>query len=280
MILIADGGATSTDWRLTDGESAITYTGIGINPYHSSEEQIVKELKSNKLSEHIQNISQVHFYGAGLANEKISGIIHRAFKRTFGELPDINVSDDLVGASRALFNNGSGIACILGTGSNSCLFLEGKIKDRIPPLGYILGDEGSGANIGIRLVNSLFKRELSAELSEVLLDEEGLSLENIQENVYKKQLPSRYLASLTKVVHKYLSHREIRDLVADAFQSFINKNIKRYRNYSEFEIGFVGSIAYYFKDVLIEVMDTCNLKPDIIIQSPIDRLVEYHIKNK
>lgn len=276
MLLVADSGSTKTDWRLLEGSETFAGTTMGINPYYSSEEEIRGELESLDLKNREMEIQQVFFYGSGVANVEKKDLMLKLLQQRIGPHPEIHVEGDLLGAARALFQHGSGIACILGTGSNSCLYRDGIILDHVPALGYSLGDEGSGTDIGKRLVNALHKRTLSNDLREEIILEEGLSMDQILENVYMKPHANRYLASLTRIAQKHLHHKEIRDLVAQAFDEFIRKNIARYSEYESYEIGFSGSVAYFFRDVLQEVLKEKNLHCGPVIASPIDGLVRYH----
>ncbi len=276
MILIADSGSTKTDWRLIDKLEVRVMSTIGINPYHSSESEIGEELKKLDLAGMEQNIQEIYFYGSGVANKAMKKIIRKSLQLRIGVHPHIHINDDLVGVARALFQEGTGIACILGTGSNSCIYENGEIKDKVPALGYSLGDEGSGTDIGKRLVNALHKRNLSNALSDEIIAEEGLTMDQILDNVYKKPHANRYLASLTRIASKHIDNKEIRNLVAEAFEDFINKNISKYEEYKTLEIGFAGSVAYHFREILEEVLHKHDLKCGEIISAPIEGLVTYH----
>ncbi len=276
MILIADSGSTKTDWRLISGDKIRSLSTRGINPYHSSEKEIVEELWSLDFESNEQNISEIYFYGSGVTNEKRKEIIRRSLQKRIGVHPVIQVQDDLLGVARALFQDRSGIACILGTGSNTGVYKDGKISEKVPAMGYSLGDEGGGADIGKRLVNALHKRNLSDHLREAIIREEGLTMDLILENVYNQPHASRYLGSLSRIAAKYIEHAEIRNLVSDAFDDFFKKNISKYSEYRTLEIGFAGSVAFHFKEILEEVMEKHQIKISRIIPSPIDGLVTYH----
>ena len=277
MVLIADSGATKTDWRLIEGMQIRSMTTLGINPFHSSEKEIGEELKKLELDGNERNILHIYFYGSGVANKEMKDVICKSLQRRIGVHPDIQVEDDLLGVARSLFQKDSGIACILGTGSNSCLYKNGNIEDKVPAMGYSLGDEGSGTDIGKRLVNALHKRTLSDDLRKAIISEEGLSMDQILENVYNKPHANRYLASLTKIAAKHIKKEEIRGIVGEAFEDFIQKNIFKYSDYTTHEIGFAGSVAFHFSEVLKEVLHKHQLNCNQIIASPIDGLVKYHM---
>jgi len=279
MILIADSGSTKTDWRLIDGTQVHSMSSRGINPFHSTKEEIAAELDKLNVAGNDRNILEIHFYGSGVANEAMKDVIRKCLQHRFGEHPNIQVEDDLLGVARALFQMENGIACILGTGSNSCFYQDGKIADKVPAMGYSLGDEGSGTDIGKRLVNALHKRSLSDTLREKIISEEGLSMDQILENVYKKPHANRYLASLTKIAGKHIAHKEIREIVSLAFEEFFEKNISKYSDFESYRIGFAGSVAYHFSDVLKEMLQKHNLTCSQIIAAPVDGLVKYHKQN-
>jgi N-acetylmuramic acid 6-phosphate etherase len=278
MILIADSGSTKTDWRLISDKEVRSMSTLGINPYHSEEQEIARELAKLDLNGNERNILQVYFYGSGVANEAMKQVIRRGLQERVGVHPYIQVNDDLLGVARALFQKEDGIACILGTGSNSGLYQDGKISDKVPAMGYSLGDEGSGTDIGKRLLNALHKRNLSDALREAIITEEGLSMDEILDKVYQKPHANRYLASLTKIAIKHIDNEEIRTLVKQAFEDFVQKNISKYKSFKEKKIGFAGSVAFHFKAILDEVLLSHKLNCDRIIATPIQGLVEFHTR--
>jgi N-acetylmuramic acid 6-phosphate etherase len=276
MILIADGGSTKTEWRLLGKTGERSMLTRGLNPYHSTEKEILDELGTLDISDEEHNIHEIYFYGSGVGNSEMKELIQRLLQERIGVHPYIQVHDDLLGAARALFLDKDGIACILGTGSNSGLYQNGKISDKVPAMGFSLGDEGGGADIGKRLVNALHKRNLSDRLRESIISEEGLTMDQILENVYNKPHANRYLASLAQIAAKHMQNEEIRKIIAAAFEDFFQKNIAKYKHYSSLEVGFSGSVAYHFQDILKEVMKKHRLKISRIIASPIEGLVRYH----
>lgn len=277
MKLIADGGSTNTDWRLIGDDDAKSFQTKGINPFFNSEEQIIKVINQAELGNYSSSIKEVYFYGAGLATKEAKLYMTNAFKKVFKNAGIIKTNDDLIGAARALLGTNKGIACILGTGSNSCLYNGHTIEDKVPALGYILGDEGSGGYIGIRFINGLLKRQYSDELTAQLNKAADLTMDTILPKVYKEELPNRYLASLTQLINQHIEHPEMYQLVYDAFNAFINKNIRNYKNFTKYPIGFVGSIAYYFKPILNDVLNHHGLNTGKIIKAPIDELVNFHL---
>ncbi len=276
MLLIADGGSTKTDWRLIKDDVTPSLTTIGINPLFIDKDQVIRVLEESDIIKYKSEIEKVYFYGAGLANDKIKNDLFKIFTQFFGSETEIHINDDMIAAARALFKKSSGIACILGTGSNSCLYNGQTIDDKVPALGYILGDEGSGAHIGKLFINALLKRDFSDELTNKLLLLEELEMGRIIEQVYKRPFPNKYLASFTRIIIQYKEYEELQRIVKLAFNEFITKNILKYRNSSHLPIGFVGSIAYHFSDILNTVLKNYGFSEALIIQSPIDELVAYH----
>ena len=204
-------------------------------------------------------------------------IVRCAFKKHFVNA-DIYVESDLLGACRALFGNSRGVACILGTGSNSCLYDGEKIVKNISPLGFILGDEGSGAVLGKNLVADCLKNQLPTKLIEKFYTRFKTTHVEVMENVYKKSFPNRYLASLTPFLSENIKEKEIRTLVKSNFESFFERNISQYKLTTE-SVSFVGSIAYYFEDILQEVAKAKGLTIALVDRKPIERLLKYHIEN-
>ncbi|MFA6401164.1 MAG: ATPase [Salinivirgaceae bacterium] len=276
MVLIADGGSTKVDWRLISGSRVSSYQTQGINPYIISEEVILDILNHADWKKEAHQINTVHFYGAGLVNEQVKGIMQKSLTTVIGTHATINVYDDLLGAARALFGNQQGIVCILGTGSNSCFYNGKEVVEKIPALGYIVGDEGSGAYMGKQFVNALLKREFTVDFTNQLLKSENLSQDQILEGVYKKPFPNRYLASFTHIMNKYIENPQIRTLVANSFESFLTKNVLKYPQLKDCNVGFVGSIATVFEAILIEVLAKHSIQIGKISKAPIDDLVNYH----
>lgn len=277
MILIADGGSTKTDWRISDGDTVHSFSSKGINPYFNTPEQIIQELRNSGLGHYVNQVSTIHFYGAGLAGKAEKDSLNECFSNFF-KTHNISIHDDLLAAARALFGEGSGIVCILGTGSNSCLFVDGAIAEKIPALGYIMGDEGSGAYIGKSFLNALHKKRFPEELRAEIMMKENLSQDVILEKVYRQEHANRYLASLTQVVNRYIHHEEVKSIVVKAFEAFIEKNISKFTDFQDYKIGFAGSISYYYSPLLREVMENNSLSIDKIIKTPIDELLNYHLR--
>ncbi len=276
MILIADCGTTKCDWAVIDGDHVEYFSGLGFNPVHSSSENITFSIKSATQPNVMPGtIHQVFFYGAGCMGGEASDKVSSALKFFFPEA-EVSTFDDLVGAGRALFKTDSGIAAILGTGCNSGVYQNGGIVEKIPPMGYILGDEGSGASIGKRLVNAIYKREIPDEYRELFEKETMMKYEDIIFGAYRSESPAQFLAQFVPFIHDHINDMIFRNLVLCEFDLFLNRNIVRLNRPKSYNIGFVGSIAANFEDILKDAARFHGLTISTIIQKPIQRLVEYH----
>ena len=286
ITLIVDSGSTKTSWCFAflpdtkSADGARTVTTEGLNPAVMSaeevEEKIAKALNHclQSLSISAADVDNVFFYGAGciagragVVSESISSILVDA---------KIYVADDLLGAARALCGHKSGIACILGTGSNSCLYDGENIVAHTPALGYVLGDEGSGAVLGRKFLNAVLKQTLPENIRKRFLQESGLDMAEVINRVYRSPAPNRFLASMSKYIHGYLDEKEVRDIVIDNFEDFIRNNILAYGDKFR-TINVVGSIAYHYKEQLTEAASRNGFQIGKIIKSPIEGLIEYHM---
>ena len=278
MILIADCGSTKIDWCVIEGGKVLAQIfTTGINALLMPEDQI-RETIAKELVPGIKDfkIDSVYYYGAGCLFDDICENVRRAIKANIPTAEVIEVHSDLLAAARALCGKEAGIACIMGTGSNSCYYDGKEIVDNVSPLGYILGDEGSGAVLGKLLVGDVLKNQLPAELCEKFLKEYNLDRQQIIQNVYKKPAANRFLASLSPFLNKNINEPAVHALVLNAFKAFFVRNIANYKNYKEMPVCFVGSVAYYYKDVLVEAAEAIGAKVGTIIKSPMEGLVKYH----
>lgn len=276
MILIADCGSTKTDWVLFDKDSIITRVKTqGFNPTLQSTEEIFDVL-SKELADNIDTTAPqtIYFYGAGCAYENANKRMQTALEKTF-TTRDIHIHSDLLAAARALCGHEEGIACILGTGSNSCLFDGEKITDNTPSLGYILGDEGSGAHLGRQLVGDCIKKQLSAKLCEKFLKQYNLTVASILERVYHEPMPNRFLASFAPFLYENRSNAEIHDLLIRCFTQFFQRNTMVYRR-SWLPIHIIGGIGVNFAQEIKETAESLGLSIGNIMESPINGLIEYH----
>lgn len=278
MILIADCGSTKIDWCVVEnGEVKKQVFTSGVNALLMTEEQI-RETLALELAQEVAEfeIESVYYYGAGCLFDDICANVRRAIAANVPTAKTIEVHSDLVAAARALCGDKEGIACILGTGSNSCFWDGEKIADNVSPLGYILGDEGSGAVLGKLLVGDVLKKQLPEELCEKFLKEYDLDRQKIIESVYKKPAANRFLASLSPFLSKNIEEPAIHRLVLNAFKSFFVRNIENYKDYKNYAVSFVGSVAYYYREVLEEAAKAVDIKIGTVIKSPMEGLVKYH----
>ena len=277
MKLIADSGSTKTDWCLMDGSTVMKRIKTkGINPFFETEKEIEYEL-SNALVPKIPRgtkIEAIHFFGAGCTPEK-SSILARALMMQVSDEARVEVCSDMVGAARALCGNEPGIVCILGTGSNSCEYDGKKIVKNVSPLGFILGDEGSGAVLGKILVGDLLKNQLGEELKEKFLTQFHLTTAEIIDRVYRQPFPNRFLASLQPFLEENLDNEAIFYLVMEAFSHFIARNVMQY-DYQHLPVHFTGSVAYAYRKVLEKSAELTGIQLGIITNSPMDGLIKYY----
>ena len=278
MILLADSGATKTDWCIarTHADHQLIQTG-GINPFHQSENTIREIIQTEllpPLSPVLPSIRAVFFYGAG-CTPSLAGIVRKVLSQYFPTQP-IAVESDLLGAARALCKKQPGIACILGTGSNSCLYDGSRITQNMSSLGYILGDEGSGAYLGKRFIGDCLKKQLPAHLGKGLLDDLELSATEVLDKVYRQPQANRFLASLTPYIHRNKDVPEVQHFLQECFNAFFERNILTYE--SSLPVSFTGSIAWFFQDEIRQSASRLELTTRLFIKNPIQELANYHLQ--
>jgi N-acetylglucosamine kinase-like BadF-type ATPase len=263
-ILIADSGSTKTDWLL-NGKRVQTQ---GINPFHQDEATIAGILK-NELLPQLDGgvVSAVQFYGSGVRPE-LEPTMERLLRKCFPAAA-IEAHSDLLGAARALCGREEGLACILGTGANSCLYDGQRIVANTPALGYILGDEGSGAVLGVRFLNALYKGALPQALREEFEAWQGLRLADVIDRVYRKPMANRWLASLSPFIHEHLREPAIEALVTDNFRLFIRRNLLPYHR-PDLPVQAVGSIAFHYREQLGRAAEAEGFQLGKVVRSPLD----------
>ena len=281
MILIADSGSTKTTWvGVEHAKEVFRKDRGGLNPVIQSHDEIEREVEQLAMNVACEGcvVEAIYFYGAG-CNAMFVGVMEELLKRYFGENVKMEVNSDLLGAARAVCGNTDGVACILGTGSNSCLFLNGEIVQNTPALGFILGDEGSGADLGKRFLNGILKGRLPQSIRDEFLEEYELSFATIISKVYKEAMPNRFLASFAPFIKLHLHEKAVRELVVEAFVQYLQRNITPYKR-ADLGLGVVGSVGYHFQNELKEAADRLQLKIAKIIKAPIEELVNYHIETQ
>ncbi|MDD2283940.1 MAG: ATPase [Paludibacter sp.] len=276
MVLIADSGSSNTTWNVTENKELILKIETsGINPFYQTTGEIQELILTSLLPKtHQYNIEAIFFYGAGCAFPEKKKTVSEALSYFYPDAK-IEVESDLLGGARALFQHEKGIACILGTGSNSCYYDGTHIIKNVSPLGFILGDEGSGAVLGKLLIADCMKKQLPEWLCDKLIDEYELSQEKVMDAVYKNPFPSKFLASFAPFMAKHIEEPAIFNLIFDNFDAFFTRNVMQY-DLTEMKVGFVGSVAYYFKDTLEIVASERNIFISQILQSPMEGLIQYH----
>ena len=283
MKLVVDSGSTKTDWgffnTVYDLKAVKTQ---GINPCHQSEEEI-RNIIRNELLPNTQNIdlgtvSEVFYYGAGCATESICTQMASLLKE-FIPNASIAVDSDMLGAARALCGHAEGVACVLGTGSNSCLYNGKEIEDQVPSLGYILGDEGSSAALGRRLIGDCLKRQLPEAVSREFMERYSLTKESIIESVYRKPLPNRFIAGFAPFVYDKRAIPEVHKMIIQCFSEFFTRNVINYHK-PWLPVHFVGSLAGSFAEELRETADSLGMTIGKIEASPMSGLVDYHATDR
>ena len=275
QLLIADSGSTKTDWALvsTASKDVRRMTTQGINPFHQNE-LTIRQIFFDELLPQIDNpngVGRIRFYGSGVRQE-LQGPMEGLLRNVFPSAIDVQARGDLLGAARALCGREEGIACILGTGANSCLYDGEHIVANTPPLGYILGDEGSGAVLGQRFLNALYKDTLNENFREAFEEWAGMTMPDVIDRVYRQPLANRWLASLSVFIREHLSDAELEALVIENFRDFIRRNILPYER-KDLPLNAVGSIAYHYQEQLDKAAESEGYKLGKVMRSPIEGLI-------
>lgn len=281
MILIADSGSTKTEWCLVDGigsnpEVKKTIRTNGINPYFLETPDIVKILKNELVPDlGSSSIEKIFYYGAGCSTPDRIAKVSNALKELF-PFSETEVDHDLLAAARALCENDPGIAGILGTGSNSCLYDGKKITKHFPSLGFMLGDEGSGAYMGMELIRQVVMEELPFELRDKFYSQYQVEANKLVDNIYHSEMPSKYLASFSFYITENIDREEIQNIVTKSFHDFIRRQVSKYEGYQELKLNCVGTIGFIFSDYLKKAADEWSIETGRIIKAPMEGLLLYH----
>lgn len=276
MILLAESGSTKTDWRLI-GSEVHAFETPGLNPYFVDSDFVLSELNPRLSIENKAAINHVFFYGTGITNAEKGEVVASGIRKALGREVEVKTYSDVVAAARALFKDGSGIAGILGTGSNSCFWENDQISFQIPPLGFWLGDEGSGGHLGKLLLLSYLHKEMPPDLLKIFEKQYGkLDRLEVLEHAYKKDKPNRYFASFCPFILENIDQTFCSDLAHAAFRTYFEKYILKYPMLREAKLGLVGSIAYHFQELIHDVAGSHGLRVFKTVQKPIDNLVSYH----
>ena len=280
MILVADSGSSKTDWLGYHLGETISFHTQGINPYFLNAQDIFKILsKMPELEAFAADVKEIYFYGSGCSSPDKHEVISNGLSSYFTNAY-ISVENDLIGSAYATCGDKEGLICILGTGSNVSYYDGTSTFDSNYGLGYILGDEGSGSFFGKKMITSYLYQQMPEDLRILFAEEFDADRETVISNVYQKPLPNTYLASFSRFMAQNITHPFILQVLTNGFQEFIDVNIKDFKNYQNIECHFVGSIAFYYQDILKQVCEKNNLKLGKILQKPIEGIYTYILKKE
>lgn len=275
-ILIADSGSTKCEWCLVSNGKTKKFITKGISPYFLSGKEIVALLNFELIPKLKQSsIENIFFYGTGLKDNSNKRVLYSSLKKVFDDA-FIEVQTDLLGAARALCNDKKGIACILGTGCNSCYYNGKKILKNSPGLGYVLGDEGSGAYLGRKVIQHYLYKTFDEELMFAFNKKYNINVDEILNNVYKQPQPNRYLASFALFLSENRNHYIVENIIEDGLNDFFFTHLCKYRESWLYPVNFTGSIAYGFKDVIQSLCNSYEMEQGRMFKQPIDGLIKYH----
>ncbi len=277
MVIVADSGATKTDWRIIDRQGgAVSFETIGLSPYFNTEADFLSALTHNFPTAVDPNgVREVYFYGSGCGVQERGENVAN-YLRLFFSNASVSAQSDALGAARALFADGVGIVIILGTGSNITYYNGTGLENRTPSLGYALGDEGSGAFMGRLLLRSLLYGHLPADLSAKLAERYNVQLSHILNMTYTSPRPSAYLASFVPFLVDNVNHPAIASIVDEAFESMYNHHLSVFENLAELQVGVIGSVGCLFSEQLDRIAHSHGFTIAKYLRYPIDYLVEYH----
>jgi glucosamine kinase len=279
MILLADSGSTKTDWCFSDGTNQKEFTTSGANPFFRGTDDMIEEWKNSPVSQLQGKVSDIFFYAAGVVNAEKAKVIKLALQFFFPEA-EISVKTDLLAAAQATLGNEDGIACILGTGSNSCRYNGKEITAHVPPLGFILGDEGSGAVLGRQLVADFLKKIMPEEIRQLFQSRYQIEYGDFLNSVYRHEKPNMFLAGFVPFLKENIQHEYCTFLVNNAFDLFITRNVAQYEEYQIQTVSFAGSVAWYFQKQIKAVFIKRRLHLGKIVKDPLLHLLKYHLKQK
>jgi N-acetylglucosamine kinase-like BadF-type ATPase len=276
MVLIVDSGSTKAHWAYYNEENLHVFETKGMSPYFVDSDFVFEEFNQSEAKDWKEQVTAIHFYGTGCSHEKMNDKLKTILKNYYVNAHQIDVKHDMMAACIALFGHKEGIACILGTGSNSCVYNGKEITANIPAPGFVLGDEAGGAFLGKSLLRAFIYKKLSPQIVTYLQEEMKLKEEEIYENIYSKPQANRYLASFTPILHRFKSDESIQKILQNAFEEFITFHILDYPQYKELPIAAVGSVAYYFQDDFDNTLKKYGLKLSHVEKDPIVALAKYH----
>jgi len=276
MIAVVDSGSTKADWKLIGKEGIWSAHTMGFNPVFHSSETIRKALDGAFEPDMPKEaVSRLYYYGSGCWDAKRKSVIAHALKDVFKHA-ELEIEHDLLGAARATCGNERGIACIIGTGSNSCLYDGTHVIDNVPNLGYLIGDEGSGTHLGKQLIRAYVYRELPKDLHKAFEAAFPGGKDAILDKLYGEETPNVFLASFSHFLSENRNHFFIQKLLYRRLSEFIDRHVRKYEGHLSIPVHFIGSVAYYFQEVIKIILEERAMKPGIFIKKPIDHLVDFH----
>lgn len=275
MILIADSGSSKTDWRLIDNKDISQYTCLGLNPDFVDETVVTKSVLETFKAINLSKVDEIHFYGSGCSSKSRNSVVENGLSKCFKNAK-IHIYHDLLGAARAACGKNRGIAGILGTGSNCCLFDGKEIIQEYRSGGYVIGDEGGGVDIGKRVVKSFIEERFDDELQSRFQKRYRTSVDEILENLYKKSNPNQYLASFSQFAFHHKENPYLSNLIEMSFRSYFESQVMRYEEYQKIPISLVGSIAFYYQEIFRTVAMEYGVQVGNILEKPISGLTLYH----
>ncbi len=279
MKLIIDSGSTKTEWAVLKGKKVVDrFFSKGFNPYYSTPAEIeISIRKALPATLDSAGIQHVYSYGTGCSTKENCNLVQSILEKFFPSA-EILVYHDLQGAAVALLKDQQGIACILGTGSNSCLWSGSVVLENVPSLGYLLGDEGSAVYLGKLLLKTILGGKADPEITQAFYDFVGMDFTSVLHKIYKDPDANRWIGGLSPFVSENLAHPQIREIARQNFRDFIENQISAYSRYRELEISFLGSVAFHLQEILKEVMDEAGLKTGLILKGPMEGLIDFYRK--
>lgn len=276
MILIADSGSTKASWCLANTQGGFFFETEGYNPYFVDSGYITGSLrKMLPLGVNSNGVTAIYFYGAGCSPDKVH-IIEKALQSIFVNAK-CHIEDDMLAAARALLGNKSGFAAILGTGTNTCMYDGGRITQNIDSLGFILGDEGSGGSMGKRLISDYIREMMPADLRIAFFGTYNFSANELIDHVYTQPMPNRFCAAFSRFLYDHIQTEYARKVIRDSFGQLFTNLVSQYPDYQGYTFNCVGSIGYYFRDILADIAKIYGMQLGRIIKSPITELNNYHL---
>ena len=278
MIAIVDGGSTKCDWVIleNEGTEVLKTETIGFNPNIIKAELIAPEIENNQaLTKFHDDIEHIFYYGSGCGTPENRLMVEREIQKVFPNA-QVNIKEDLLAAAYAAYKGVPAIVCILGTGSNACYFNGETVKTELPSLGFLIGDEGSGSALGKQLVRHYFMKKLPPDLHQQFTEIYQLNIDDLLKNMYHNPRANAYMADFTRFIVDRKTHPYFQNFIYKELKNFLEFQVMPYEESRESEVNFIGSIAYFFEDILRAAASDFHFKIGTVVQKPIESLVNYH----